>query len=120
MPAWEHWVIGLSIAVVALAFAALVVFLILTLNTVRVSLKETDKLIRDTNQVVVDIERKIHSFDPIFKQVSKFGHSIEHAAETVEIQKQEKVDKTVNTLMEVVEWGVLGASLWKKFMDKRR
>lgn len=121
---WESWVIALSIGIVALAFVALVVFLIMTL----VSLRET---LKTTNEMCADLEQKIHAFDPVVRVVSEVGstvekcvHKIKHAADESQPcpcchPNHGKVESRVNTVLEVAEWAVVGLALWQKIKERR-
>lgn len=115
---WEAWLIAISIAVVALAFAALVIFLIVTLLSVR--------------SMVKDLDHKVHSFDPLFRVVNKAGDAIERKtsrvkqlSEDVEEELEEDLrdqrrGSTVNTAMEVAEWALIGLALWQKVKVRKR
>lgn len=120
---WESWVIALSIGIVALAFVALVIFLILTL----VSLRET---LKTTNEMCVDLEKKIHAFDPVVRVVSEVGSTVEKCVHKIKYpseetscpcchQTQGKVENRFNTVLEVAEWAVVGLALWQKFKERR-
>ena len=116
MTGWEAWVIGISIGVVALAFVVLVIFLALALQSLRHTLRKTDKLLKESKELVQDVEKKLHAFDPYVNVVKGVGSTIErHACEDCD-----KVESTTNTAMDVLEWGVLGFQLWERFRDKRR
>lgn len=65
----EQWVIGISIFIIAIAFACLVVFLIRTLFS-------TSQLIRNADLLVDDIKRKMHSFDPLLGVVDSVGQKM--------------------------------------------
>lgn len=115
---WEYWLISISIGVVALAFVALVVYLI--------------KMLVSIKGMVDDLDQKVHSFDPYFRLVNKAGNVIEKKAsnikqlseeveEEVQYERREKArDTTVNTALEVAEWTLLGLALWQKIKERRR
>lgn len=89
-------VIEISVAVIALAFAVLVVYLILmtkalcrtlfqvnqTLIEVRKQLDEVGgnaaNVMEHTNQVSYDLKRKMESLDPLFNAFSNIGEFFEH------------------------------------------
>lgn len=93
---WE-----ISAAVIAVAFAALVVFLIRTLNTVQASLKDTNRtivevqrelnevstevkgLIRNTNQIALDVRGKMKALDSLFGSVENVGDTLEGVTSTL-------------------------------------
>lgn len=84
-------IIEISVAVVAIAFAALVVFLIQTLRSVSDLLGQTNMVIRElqeqmngisteavellrhTNEVSVDVRNKLHSIDSVVDSVKNIG-----------------------------------------------
>lgn len=113
----DNWIISLSIAIVALAFVALVVFLGITLLSLRKTLS--------------DVDEKIHSLDPLFRVVSKTGDAIEKKAnrvrflaQEVEEQLEEEVEERntskLNTAVEIAQWTLVGVALWQKLRDRRK
>ncbi|WP_052339791.1 DUF948 domain-containing protein [Gorillibacterium massiliense] len=91
----------ISIAIIAFAFAALVVFLIRTLHLLQESLKETNQtisnvqkdlndvngevkgLIRNTNQITMDLRQKMKSLDSLFGTVENVGDALEGVTSVV-------------------------------------
>lgn len=89
-------IIEICIAIIALAFVALVITVVVlakgfqqTLFEVNQTLAEvrkeldglggrTSKVIEHTNQVSYDIKRKLESLDPIFNALSNVGDYLEH------------------------------------------
>ncbi|MEO3945535.1 DUF948 domain-containing protein [Gorillibacterium sp. CAU 1737] len=88
-------IVEVSIALVAVAFAVLVIFLVRTLNMVQASLKETNQtisdvqrelndvsgevkgLIRNTNQITMDVRHKMKALDSLFGTVENVGDTLE-------------------------------------------
>ena len=111
---WEHWLIAISIGIAAIAFVALVVFVILAL----ISMK----------QMLNDIDQKVHSLDPLFRLVSRAGDVIEKKAEKQLADVEQKIyeeralprSNGLNTAVEVAEWALIGLALWQKIKEKRR
>ncbi|MCC5832713.1 MAG: hypothetical protein JJU12_06695 [Chlamydiales bacterium] len=112
----EFWIISISIAVVAIAFVALVIFLAVTLLSVR--------------KTVADVDDKIQAFEPFFRIVSKTGdvvekkakRSLEHAAEMEEEMRKEALeqrDRILNTAVEVAQWTLVGVALWQKLRERK-
>lgn len=110
------WLIAISIGIVALAFVALVVFVILALLSLR--------------QMVNDLDNKVRSFDPLFRVVSKAGSAIEKKASKIRQLSEEvegsipeerhpQAERAVNTAMEVAEWALIGLALWQKIKERR-
>lgn len=105
------WIIAISIGIVALAFLALVIFLGVTLLSLR--------------QTIADVDAKIHAFDPLFRLLAKTGGALERKAscvrqlaDEVEVERctrEEMRKKEVfNTALEVAEWTLIGVALWQK------
>jgi uncharacterized protein YoxC len=94
-------IIEISVAVVALAFVALVVFLITTLRSITNLLGQTNETIhelqiqlsnvskdasdvlRHTNAVTVDVLNKLHSLDPTFDSVKQVGEAVEEITSSI-------------------------------------
>lgn len=113
------WIIGISVGVIALAFVALVIYLIITLVSLR-------KNLETMHEICEGLEDKIHAFDPLLRTVVEVGELIEkkanyaiHHAEEVIHEKKCQTHRVVNTSMEVAEWALLGLSLWQKIKDRR-
>lgn len=113
---WESWLIAVSICIIALAFVALIVFVILTLLSLR--------------KMVEDLDQKVRTFDPLFRVVNKAGCAIERKASKIKqlseeveeeefLERETRVDGAVNTAMEVAEWAMIGMALWQKIREKR-
>ena len=97
-------IIEISVAVVGLAFVALVIYLIMMIKSLRVTLGQVNqtlvearkqlgdvggqaqKILEHTNQVSFDIKNKVEAFNPIFNAVSNAGEILEH--KTFAIKKE--------------------------------
>jgi uncharacterized protein YoxC len=91
-------IIDISVAVIALAFVALVIYLIVMIKSLRVTLGQVNqtlvearkqlgevgtqaqKVIEQTNQISVDLKQKVDAFNPIFNAVNQAGQILEHKA----------------------------------------
>lgn len=89
-------VIELSIALIAIAFIALVIYLIIVLRALRETLSHVDPVIRgmrlhleeigdqakkaieQTNQISCDLKQKMESLSPIFQTFSNVGEILEN------------------------------------------
>jgi uncharacterized protein YoxC len=85
----------ISVAIIAIAFGVLVYFLVRTLTAVQTSLKETNEtivqiqgtlddvttevkgLIRNTNQITLDVRNKMKALDSLFGTVENVGDTLE-------------------------------------------
>ena len=111
------WFIAVSISVAVLAFVALIVFVILTLISLR--------------KMVDDLDKRVRTFDPLLRVVNKAGNAIErkashikHLSEDVEeeaelVHREGRKHGPVNTAMEVAEWALIGIALWEKIREKK-
>ena len=94
----EYWLIGIAVALVALAFVALTVFSILTLISVR-------KLTRD-------IEEKVRALDPYFNVISGVGKTLERFS-----CRREK--GCSNKAVDILECALAGLAVWQKIKENK-
>jgi uncharacterized protein YoxC len=91
-------IIEISVAVIALAFVALVIYLISLVRSLQVTLGKVNEILKDghkqldavvteakkvmeqTTHIGAGIQKKVDSFDPIFKTVEDLGEIIENRA----------------------------------------
>jgi len=115
--------ITLSIVLSALAFIILVIFLVVTLVLLAKSLKRTDRLIENSNEVAKNLGDKLHAFDPLFGHVSKVGEIVEERAEEsvreFEDEHARRHAEVAVSALEFVEWGLIGLSLVMKLRKKK-
>ncbi|HEY0827996.1 MAG TPA: DUF948 domain-containing protein [Bacilli bacterium] len=94
-------IIEISVALIAVSFAALVIYGIVTLKSVRTSLdqandtlreirqdakdviKESTRLMQNTNQIVANIQGKLHSADPIFRSIQDVSEAVHEVTSSV-------------------------------------
>lgn len=134
----------ISLLIIALAFVALVFYLIKTLKEVQGSLKqlnttmihmkdqidevskETTELLKNTNQITLDVQKKSKALDSIFESVENVGtamkqvtHSAKEVSSTLSQSIQKSVTNTTNQhqdkLSELIRLTNLGFDLWKKW-----
>lgn len=137
-------IIEISIALVAIAFAALVVYLILLIIALRKTLHQTDrtmvqvrkqldelspqaqKIIEHTNQLSFDIKRKMEALNPIFNALGNLGEMAEHktfalkkkAPASEEDSLTEHELRSRSPVADVLELAVIGTCLWQKLKNK--
>lgn len=81
-------IIEISVAVIAVFFAVLVIYLIQTLRNLNLSLlqaryqieelsDEMKEALKEVNAISANIHQKVESFDPIFKAVNQVGELFE-------------------------------------------
>jgi uncharacterized protein YoxC len=89
-------IIEISIAVIALAFVALVIYLITLFKSIRITLGQVNqtlvearkqlgeiggqaqKVMEHTNQISFDLKQKVDAFTPIFNAVSNAGEILDY------------------------------------------
>lgn len=93
-------IIEISVAVIALAFLVLVIYLVLLFSAVKQTLSQTNLLVNDvrkqlddlsveakktieqTNQMGADLKHKMEALDPLFNSIANVGDVLEHKAES--------------------------------------
>lgn len=116
-------VIDISVAFIAAAFVALVIFLIIALVKSQKTLKEMNKilssskkdideisiestkLIKNLNETIVDIKKKLHALDCLFKPLSETKGEIEGESKKV---------KNYDLVSDVAECLAAGLVLYNK------
>lgn len=126
--------IEISLGVIAVAFVILVIFLVITLLSVRRTLQhlnktlvtarhkidemstESMKLIRNSNDISGDLQHKLLLLDSVFQAVSLVG---DHAVDTARSFRPEKTEtaedhnfKSKNMFSDLTEWVATGIHLW--------
>jgi uncharacterized protein YoxC len=102
-------VMEISVAIIAIAFAALVLYVIALIKALRVTLgqvnqtlvevrkqldeigNETKEVIAHTNQLSFDLKQKMESLDSLFKTVANVGDVLEH--QTASLKKRSVENK---------------------------
>ncbi|WP_201317598.1 DUF948 domain-containing protein [Paenibacillus sp. EPM92] len=142
-------IIEISVAVVAIAFAALVVFLIQTLRSVSDLLGQTNMVIREmqeqmngisteavellrhTNEVSVDVRNKLHSIDSVVDSVKNIGDAVQEVTSSVK-QASTAVAGTIRnsvpkdpktageTAQHVLQTVPIVIELWQKWRERKK
>ncbi|MBD1380152.1 DUF948 domain-containing protein [Metabacillus arenae] len=134
-------VLYLSVALIAIAFTVLVVYLSKTLHSLNVTLTnvagtleglekqmqgitiETTDLLHKTNQLAEDIQHKSDRLNTVVAAVQDVGTSLQRFNQSVQ-----KVSTTVSTNLEqnqdkisqVVQWGNTAMEIWEKWKMKKQ
>lgn len=145
---WKLGVIEISVALIAIAFAFLVFFVVRTLLTVQSSLvqlnqtmihtqqqlddvsKETTELLRNTNQITQDIQQKSQSLDSLFSSVNDVGLAVQQVSSSfkqVSTTLSESVERTVvksteqnqDKVAEMIRYTTIGLNLWRKWQERK-
>jgi uncharacterized protein YoxC len=98
-------IIEISVGVIAIAFVILVIFLTMTLRKVMHLSKESQKLIKNTNDLALDLKEKSEALDTFFRSIKKKLHP-----------KNNKVEK----IAEVLNFATDGIVLFNRFKKKHR
>jgi len=140
-------IIDISVAVIAFAFVALVIYLIVMIKSLRVTLGQVNqtlvearKVMEQTNQISVDIKHKVEAFNPIFNAVNQAGKILEHKATALKNdfldseeddlssldleddhpKKKKRLEtKGWMTAAAILEIAGIGMSLWEKLKKRR-
>jgi uncharacterized protein YoxC len=136
--------IELSVAVIAAAFVALTIYLIIALRSVndsvqQVSLtlekvqlqvdevtRETVVFMRTTNQITEDLHKKLKQVDSLFESVGEVGEAVNQVTSSMKQVSatvfksithgvQSGVHKQQKRIDEVIHWTNVAVNLWQKF-----
>lgn len=136
--------IEFSVTVIAAAFVVLVVFIILTLLKLKASLdrvnqtlvetqkkldalgEETIVLIRNTNEISVDVQKKMKALDSFFDSARASGEALHQVtasvkqvsatvSESVSNSLQQALHRHKDRMSEVAGWAALGIKLWHQW-----
>ncbi len=136
--------IGISVAVIAAAFVALTIYLIIALRSVNDSVKklsrtlekvqlqvdevsrETVIMMKSTNQITEDFLKKLKQVNGLFESVSEVGEAVNQVTSSVKqvsatVTKsishgvQTGVHKQQKRIDEVIHWTNVAVNLWQKF-----
>ena len=119
--------------VIAIAFVLLVGYVIMLASQARKTLQSLQKqlddlgheprdFMRHSKEIAIDIHHKLKYIDPLFCALFKSCKREESSSFCSYIKHQAKVHPTEseeNTMTELLEWGLLGLQLWKKFSNRR-
>ena len=112
-------IIELCIAVIAIAFVILVIYLIITMKVVRITLVqlnhtliegrkqltelaiETKRVIRHGDQISIDIDEKINAFTPLFKTIKNLGKILEDNTSSFENALSKKVHSVISSQKDI-------------------
>ncbi|EGL15955.1 MULTISPECIES: DUF948 domain-containing protein [Paenibacillus] len=138
----------ISLAVIAIAFVVLVVFLVKTLRSVTdlvaqtnqtiqqvqqqvtVVSQEANELLRHTNEVSLDVRNKLHALDKTFYTIKNVGDvvseittSVRQTSATVTNTMRNKVEKELNSPKSIVNRIAplvpVAVDMWKRLKQSR-
>ncbi|BET54058.1 DUF948 domain-containing protein [Bacillus subtilis] len=134
-------ILYLSVALIAVAFLVLVIYLSKTLKSLQLTLKnvastleglegqmkgittETAELLHKTNRLAEDIQEKskklntvVHAVQGVGASVQQFNTSMKQAAGSVSASVRENQDK----INQVVTWSQAAMEIWEKWKQKKK
>jgi uncharacterized protein YoxC len=140
-------IIEISVAVIAVAFVVLVVFLVVTLRSMTALLGQTNTTIQDlryeikgiakeasevlhhTNAVTADVLNKLHALEPTFDSVKQVGEAVEqitssvkHASVSVAQTIKDKVNEDIPSkgkIAAVLRTIPIALELWHQFKSRQ-
>lgn len=134
-------IIEISIAVIALAFVVLVIYLISAIKALRITLGQvnqtlaetrhqlgdlggqTQKILEHTNQISFDLKQKVEAINPIFNAIGDAGEVFEHRAAQLKSElkasSELKEDEKLKAIEAIFELGGAGIKLWQKLRKRR-
>lgn len=136
-------VIDISVAIIAVAFLALVIYLILTLQSLRQTFnhlnaalapiqrhtedlcEQAENLLDQTTRLTKDLKHKSEALESVFHSVANVGESLEKITKKnnqlipPNVQQHANLQQHAIPVEEMVEWVLLGCQLFKKLKDRR-
>jgi uncharacterized protein YoxC len=140
-------IIGISAAAATIAFIVLVVYLATFIQTAKRSLKGTDEtltrireeleamrqqsvsLMAAGEQLVKDVDEKLHTFDPLSRSVKRTGEALEQVSASVRQVSAavsrtasglgETVEKNHSKVSDIAELASMGMQLWQRWQSHR-
>lgn len=131
-------ILYISVAVVAVAFVVLVIYIIQTLKSLTQTLnhishtveslegqlqgvtKETENLLKKTNDLAADIQQKSKKLDSVVIAVEEVGHTLQafnHLVNSISNTVIQKVADNQDKISQVISWGKLAGELKDKWIE---
>jgi uncharacterized protein YoxC len=120
-------IIEISVAVIALAFVFLVVYLAVTLISLKRTLDQVRQNLIQLNAITIDLEAKTESLNSLFETVSLLGDKMHQKVETFCTNDKAKSKKlhyeteenSEDRITDILEWLSGGIRLWCVFKKRR-
>jgi len=114
--------------ILTIIFVILAGFIINLVIAATKTLKEVNQAILPLKAISMDLTQKMNYLNPLFRAVSNLGEGLE--VKTAALKEQhnwncvsEKIiaekEKSDDTVADLIEWAVLGVSIWQKFKRRR-
>ncbi|UCZ52315.1 DUF948 domain-containing protein [Bacillus shivajii] len=135
-----EWLLYVSVAIIAVAFAFLVFYLIQTLISMRKTIEnigstvdglqkqvedlseESTQLLHKTNRLADDIQQKSDSLNTVFLAAKDLGDSLQrvnHSVRKVSDAVSSKANNQSEQMAQAVQWGNVALNLWEKWKIKK-
>ncbi|MBM6616407.1 DUF948 domain-containing protein [Bacillus sp. RD4P76] len=129
-----------SVAIIAISFLILAIYISKTLLAVRRSLdqmsttvsdlekqmrgvtRETTELLAKTNQLADDIQQKSESLNTVVQAVKEIGDSLQRfsgSIKNVTSTIQHKAEQNGDKITQAVQWGNVAVELWDKLKQRK-
>ena len=122
-------VIDISIAIIALAFVFLVIYLASTLKSLKLTLDQARVNLIKINEIADEIQHKADSFNGFFDAASLVGDRVRNKVETLSEQKVQprqsfgscETDERLkhDNISDILEWLSGGIRLWNALKKRR-
>lgn len=131
-------VFEVSVAIIAAAFVALVIYLILTLKGLTAFLGQTQKLVikldnelpatndkvqrllENSNQLTFTVRDQLSNFDPLLGSIKILGTAAENfLSESEKVSHAKKTNDWKQNVGDILDLAALGAQVWQKIQNKR-
>lgn len=120
-------ILEISVAVIALAWVLLVIYLIITLTQLKTvlqssnrTIEKTEPLIETSKDIAENLLEKSKALDPAFHSISQLSQSADDLV--TRFKKSEKeasyTDKKSSNLEDIIELAAMGMLLWSKYKKK--
>lgn len=119
--------IEISLAVIALAFVVLVIYLLVVLNSTKKTLDQLSKVMKNVEITTVNVNQKMIAMDSLFLAISNLGdkalsatnklkgNNAEENLDDSSFRLKSEANGRVDHLMDLLS---LGVSLWKVYKNK--
>jgi uncharacterized protein YoxC len=140
--------VQISAACIAASFLVLVVYMIVTLQTARSSLKqmnetldrlesrvneigtESVKLMHTSQNIAADVQKKMNAIDNWFQSLVSAGDSVSQMTRSMKQMTStvadtfrkagEQASRQQQQTAELMEWATVGYQLWRKWQSRKR
>lgn len=116
---WQGWLLGLIAVII---FAVFVVCVLVMLH----------RMVRKTERLIDDLEIRLRTLDPLLRVINQVGEVVERHAEAVrrlnevtegfvrECKQESEPKGKMDIVSDLLQWGLLGVSVWNKFRQERK